>query len=78
MDQTQKEKNAKEKNREFTNKLVRKKANGQTMYVFPKIKECKKQLRKAGHEFINQNIFESLNNKDTKPFRKFIEFKRQE
>lgn len=76
MDQTQKEKNAKEKNREFTNKSEKKQMV--KLYVFPKIKECKKQLRKAGHEFINQNIFESLNNKDTKPFRKFIEFKCQE
>ncbi|CAC5368405.1 unnamed protein product [Mytilus coruscus] len=33
-------------------------------------KECKKQLRKAEYEYVNQNIFEGLNNNDTKPFWK--------
>ncbi|XP_071178013.1 uncharacterized protein [Mytilus edulis] len=28
-------------------------------------KECKKQLRKAEYEYVNQNIFEGLNNNDT-------------
>ncbi|CAC5405752.1 unnamed protein product [Mytilus coruscus] len=40
--------------------------------------ECKKQLRKAGYEYVNKNIFEGLNNNDTKPFWKYIKSKRQE
>ncbi|CAG2231803.1 unnamed protein product [Mytilus edulis] len=41
-------------------------------------KECKKQLRKAEYEYVNQNIFEGLNNNDTKPFWKYIKSKRQD
>jgi hypothetical protein len=31
-------------------------------------KECKRHLRKAEYEYINQNIFEGLKNNNTKPF----------
>ncbi|XP_063442405.1 uncharacterized protein LOC134722713 [Mytilus trossulus] len=41
-------------------------------------KECTKQLRKAEYEYVNQIIFEGLNNNDTKPFWKYIKSKRQD
>jgi len=41
-------------------------------------KECKRHLRKAEYEYINQNIFEGLKNNNTKPFWKYIKLKRQD
>ena len=40
-------------------------------------KECKRHLRKAEYEYINQNIFEGLKNNNTKPW-KYIKSKRQD
>ena len=41
-------------------------------------KECKRHLRKAEYEYINQNIFEELKTNNTKPFWKYIKSKRQD
>jgi hypothetical protein len=41
-------------------------------------KECKRHLRKAEYEYINQNIFEGIKNNNTKPFWKYIKSKRQD
>ena len=46
--------------------------------IFKYQKECKRHLRKAEYEYINQNIFEGLKNNNTKTFWKYIKSKRQD
>jgi hypothetical protein len=41
-------------------------------------KECKRNLRKAEWEYINSNIIEGLINNNTKPFWKYVKYKRQD